>query len=243
MSKNAYMTAAKKAEILTRVQLNPEIGTASASYVGDLIDIAANTLMGMTGLPRYPELSQGFARGADGASVDISSIESNEIHVAVNTAGFVSIVLTLANGVNGLTIAAELQAQIRAVSDTDGFDEVTVAFDSDNTRYTATSGRYGQRSQVRFRFDEAKKHVAQALGLSPDYGGIRVLGFVAKDGADDIVTYMTTVLFRKAGIEGSKTGAIPGDFTFEEWEFTPHMKMQISDLTRLWSGRHRGSGR
>lgn len=231
---SAQLTAAKAAALLTRVQLNPEIGTDNATYVTDLVQRAAEDLVSYCRLRRYPELSKGFSESVANASTDISSASSNSLTVSVDGSAFFEVNPTLAGLTTGAAIATELQTIIQADS-TDGADEVTVAFAS--TKYTATSRRYGEGSSVRFSWlSEDFKHVAQELGLSPAWGGIEVAGSAAREEADDAVVEMVEILYRHAGLEGLESGRVPGDITFKTYtdELSPSVMAKLQNMRRVY---------
>lgn len=227
------LSASKASEILTRVQLNPEIGSDNATYVADLIQRAAEGFVRDVRFRRYPELSQGTSIGRAGASTNISGLSSNEIEIAANGSGFEIIELTLAGADTGAKIATELQTQIRAGS-ADSFDEITVTFAG--TQYTITSGRYGEGSSVNVVFSETSKHVAQALNLSPWYGGVESPGSDAKEEADDYVVEVTEILYRKAGLEGIQSGTVPGDISFSMYadELSPNARRILTNMRRIF---------
>lgn len=231
---SAQLTSGKASALLTRVQLNPEIGTDNASYVTDLVQRAAEDLVSYCRFRRYPELSKGFSESVASASTDISSASSNSLTVSVNGSAFFEVNPTLAGLSTGAEIATELETIIQADS-TDGADEVTVVFA--DTKYTATSGRYGVGSTVQFSWlSEALKHVAQELGLSPTWGGIEIFGSAAREEADDVVVEMVEILYRHAGLEGLQSGKVPGDITFETYadEFSPSVIAKLQGMRRVY---------
>lgn len=231
---SAQLTSGKASALLTRVQRNPEIGTDNETWVADLIQRAAEGFVRDVRFRRYPELSKGFSESVASASTDISSAGSNSLTVSVNGSAFFEVNPTLAELNTGDKIATELQTIIQADS-TDGADEVTVVFA--NTKYTATSGRYGVGSTVQFSWlSEALKHVAQKLGLSPTWGGIEVFGSAAREEADDVVVEMTEILYRKAGLEGIQSGTVPGDITFSmhEDELSANARRILTNMRRVY---------
>lgn len=230
---SAQLTSGKASEILTRVQKNPEIGSDNETYVADLIQRVAEGFVRDVRFRRYPELSQGTSIGRAGAAITIESLSSNKIEIAANGSGFEIIELTLAGADTGDKIATELQTQIQAGS-ADSFDEITVVFA--DTQYTITSGRYGEGSSVNVTFSETSKHVAQALNLSPNYGGVEVPGSEAKEEADDYVVEVTEILYRKAGLEGIQSGTVPGDISFSmyEEELSPNARRILTNMRRVY---------
>lgn len=230
---SAVLSASKASEILTRVQLNPEIGSDNEAYVADLIHRAAEGFVRDVRFRRYPELSQGTSISKLGAGITIEGLASAEIEIAANGSGFEIIELTLAGADTGAKIATELQTQIQAGS-ADSFDEITVAFAG--TQYTITSGRYGENSSVNVTFSETAKHVAQALNLSPWYGGVENPGSEANEEADDYVVEVTEILYRKAGLEGIQSGTVPGDITFSMYadELSPNSRRILTNMRRVF---------
>ena len=231
---SAHLTSVKASALLTRVQLNPEIGSDNAPYVTDLVQRAAEDLVSYCRLRRYPELSKGFSESVAGASTDISSASSNSLTVSVNGSAFFEVKPTLVGLTTSGAIVTELQTIIRADS-TDGADEVTVAFA--DTKYTVTSGRYGVNSSVRFSsLSEDFKHVAQALGLGPLWGGIETPGSAAREEADDTLVEMVEILYRHAGLEGLESGTVPGDITFKIYadQFSPSAIAKLQGMRRLY---------
>ena len=227
---SAFLSTSKASALLTRGQLNPEMGTDTQSHVEDLSQRAAGDLVSEARLPRYPELSKGYSKSVAGASEDISGIASNSLLVSVNGSLWITVEPTLASCNTGDNCATELQSIIRAES-TEGFDEVTVAFAG--TQYTATSGRYGEASAVNFSWlSEDSKHVALELGLSPDYGGTEVAGMAAREEADDFVVEATEILYRKVGLEGIESGTVPGDISFKLYadELSPSARRMLANM-------------
>ncbi len=231
---NAYLSDSKKAEILAAVQANPEIGTANAAYVNILISRAADHIVGRCQLPRYPELAAGFSMSQPGATEDISGLTNNQISVSVNGTGFIELELTLANCTSGAATAAELQTQIQAESE-DGWDEVTVAFAS--TKYTITSGRYGELSTIKVAFDESTRDVARAMLLSPTYGGEEATGMDPRREADGVAAALVEIAYRKIGIEGTKQTSVPGDMSAAEHDLDPRLRDVLAQLSRTMSRR------
>lgn len=237
---SAQLTSSKSSALLTRVQLNPEIGTDNAAAVADLVQIAAEDLVSYSRFRRYPELSKGFAKSILGtdASEDISALSTNSMTVSVNGSAFFEIKPTLASLTTGTAIATELQTLIRADS-TDGADEVTVAHAGTGatSQYTITSGRYGEGSLILVStLSEDFKHVPMELGLPELWGGIAVFGSAAREEADDVVVEMVSILYRHIGLEGLLSGSVPGDITFETYadEFSPSVLAKLQNMRRVY---------
>lgn len=223
--------------VLTRVQLNPEIGSDDSSFVTDLVARAQNFVTSYCNFPRFPSLSQGYSQSRASVSTDISGASTNSFYIWLNGSPRVDVALTLANCDSGANIATEMQAQIRAASDTDyGFDEVTVAWDGTATQYTITSGRYGESSTVILGFDEQEKHVCQLLGLTPQYGGVQYPGMAAIPEIEDATVEIVEQLYRKVGVEGLAS------YELHQGEFNGMAQAVLDPLTlrrlhayrRLW---------
>lgn len=233
----AQMTSAKRAALIARVQLNPEILTDDATFIGELVDRAANDLCAHCYLPRYPELSQGFAKSRVGVSTDITALASSSIMFSANGMDTVEVTLTLAGLDTGAEIAAALQTAIRA-SEVDSYEEITVTFAGSGAtaQYTVTSGMYGESSTVHFGFDSTERHLASALGLTEMYGAIEVQGSAAKPQADDVVVELAEIAYRKVGVEAAGSGSVPGDITFSmlEGELSGQARRTLNSMRRLY---------
>jgi len=230
--RDSHISAAKTAALLARVQTNPEILTSDATYMSELITRAANFLVTHANLPRYPELAQGYVQSGASPGTDLSALTTNEFQIDVNRSGLQSCTtLVLANCTSGAATASALQTAIRAI-DTEKFDEVTVAYA--NSLYTVTSGRYGERSRIQFRFNETNKHIVQSLKLAPVYGAVEVRGMEANTVADDIVVAMVEAMYRKIGIEGADNASVPGDVSITFGDLTPEIRRAFGSIRRLW---------
>jgi hypothetical protein len=229
----ANLSTGKASALLTRVQLNPEIGVADPTYVADLIDRAAEDFVSSARLPRYPELSQGKSTSAASPGTDITALSTAALWVNVNGVGFQEITLTQTGNDTGAEIATELQTKIRA-NTAYGFDEVTVAYSS--SLYVITSGRYGEGSSICIKFNEDKKHLCQSLKLSPVYGGVEVAGSATRDEADDLIVEMVEILYRKLGLEGTASGSVTGDNSYAMFggELSPAAQRKLYSMRRLW---------
>jgi hypothetical protein len=217
--------------VLSRVQLNPEIQTDNTAYVTDLVTRAQDFLTTYLMLPRFPELIQGTSTSAESATEDLTGLSTNTIGISVNGSGTQEVDLTLANCDTGTNTAAELQTQIQAV-DMDQFDEVTVAFA--DTKYTITSGRYGESSSINMAFSEDDKHVAQAMKLTTEFGGTELTGSAADADMETLAVMVTESLYAKAGVEGLESGGIPDGVDFTEADLSPVMRRMINRKLRLW---------
>lgn len=231
---SANLSSAKASALLTRVQLNPEISTADSSYVTDLVQRAAEDLVSGARLPRYPELVQGSITSGASPGTDITALATASIFVNVNGVGWHEVTLTQAGADTGAEIATELQTKIQAVN-ADGYDEVTVAYSA--SLYTITSGRYGEKSTVRTRFNEATKHLAQSLKLAKEYGAVEVRGSDAREEADDVTVEMVEILYRKLGLEGTQSGGVPGDNSYSMFadELSGSARRKFHGMRRAWS--------
>ena len=219
--------------ILSRVQINPEILTNNAAYVADLIERAKEFIVRNANLPRFPELVAGTSVSKAAAGEDLTALVTNEILVSVNRSGFREIDLTLANCDTGSNTAAELQTQIRA-DDTDGFDEVTVAFAA--TQYTITSGRFGESSAVNIWFNEDRNDVVKTMKLSPTYGGVEDNGSAFCEAAEDLAVMVTEAMYTQLGLEGIQFGMVPWgtQFNLAKLGIPPEGLEILRGLRRMW---------
>jgi hypothetical protein len=218
--------------ILSRIQANPEISTDNPNYVNELITRAKDFIIDECHFPIFPELAQGYSKSKAAATEDLTGLATNSIWISANGSGLEEIELTLANCTTGANTAAELQTQIQA-SDTDGFDEVTVAFA--DTQYTITSGWYGETSSITVWFDTDNKAVAQAMKLTPRYGGTEEVGSEYNAQIESLTVKLVEVLYEKAGIEGLTSGTIPGSISFAMADLDPDIRRGIKDHARIWT--------
>lgn len=221
--------------VLTLVQLNPEIGTDDSTYVSRLVDCAKEFVRSYCNLPVFPELAAGYSKSATGGTADISGIDTNIFIISVNGSPQAKIALDLANCTTGAATATEMQTQIRAVeTDLYGFDEVTVTYSGGV--HTITSGRYGERSEVRIWFEELNKHVCQALKLSPTYGGTERVGIAQDDGLVQATASLVEQMYRRLGAEGmASVGAHQGEFNATIAGIADPLTLaQLQQRRRLW---------
>lgn len=227
-----WISTAKASEILADVQLNPEIGASDSAFVTSVIQRAARFLVSQIHIDRYPEHSKGYSQSADGGSIDISSLSTNELLVSLDGDDYQTIELTLGGLTSGAAIATEIQAQIRAV-DTGSYKYATCAFDATNTRYTIESPTYGEGSMVLVSFSTDYEDVAQALGFSPAFGGTEYTGGEGDPEYDDIVIALVTHWYNRVGVEGMKSFSIPGAGSYTEHDIDPSVLAFIKDNRRL----------
>jgi hypothetical protein len=220
----------KASEILTAVQLNPEIGTDDASFVTSVIRRAARFLVSQVHVSRYPELSQGYSVSGASASTNISALTENEILVSIDDGNLNTIELTLGSLTSGAAIATELQTQIRAVG-VGSYKFVTVTFA--DSKYTITSPIFGEGSTVFVGYQAEREHVAQALQLSPDFGGIEFAGGDGESEYDDMTIRLVQHWYNQVGVEGMKSFNVPGSGSFTEHDIDPSVMMFINDKRRL----------
>lgn len=161
-----------------------------------LISLAQDFVTTTCNLGRFPTLSQGYSKSAASAETDISGLAENELRVSVdNGESWATLELTLANCTTGATTAAELQTQIRAAAPSSPnhlWDNATVSFDSGTSVYTITSAIYGDQSRIQIGFTTDKYHVAEALKLTPLYGGEEQPGTV-RDEIIESITAQTAI--------------------------------------------------
>lgn len=223
--------------ILTDIQAHPDIGSNNAAWVNVLIAQAKQFVKVYSNLPRYPELAQGYSKSNTNPSVDLTSLDTNTLYVAVNGVDGQEITITLANCTDGDSTAAELQAQIRAI-DEDHYDEVTVVYNDDATGadyYLITSGRYGEYSSILVDFDEDYKHVCQAMKLSPLFGGTEVPGDEGNDELDKVVYELVVAKYMQGGFEHASDVGIPGaGISFTAYELSPWAKSVLLGRRRFF---------
>ena len=220
----------KAAEILNEVQLNPEIGSDDSTFIASVIQRAARFLVSQIHLERYPELSQGYSESGASATEDISGLSTGEILVAINDSDYWTIELELANCTSGANTAAELQTQIRAVDD-GPYKFVTVTFA--NGKYTITSPTYGEASVVSVSYNGDYEHVAQALKLGMDYGGIEYAGGYSSPEYDAMVIALVQHWYNKVGVEGMRSFSFPGSGSYTDSDIDPSVAVFIADNRRL----------
>jgi len=196
--------------ILALLQKLPYIKTADGEYVETLIDLAQKQVAAYCELAEYPSLWAGVASGRAGASTDLSALGNNGFQISVDGSLWQSGELTLANCTTGALTAAELQTQIRAISPSDArlawlFEGVVVDFDSTSVNYTVTSPSWGEASNVHFGvFDmDGNVDVAQALGMSPRFGGEDVSGSANDSKLDGLVAALVSDYYQASKIASS----------------------------------------
>ena len=227
---STQLSSGKAAALLTRLQLNPEILTEDASFAEEVISRAADWLVQECRLRRYPELSKGYAESIASPGTDITGLSTSEFIVSVNGGLASTISVTQSGNDTGAEIATAIQTAIQAES-TDGWDEVTCAYSSE---YTITSGRYGENSSIEIGFTESGKDLCEALGISKAYGGTEEVGSDARAEADSITVAQSEIYFRKVGVEGIKSGNVPGASSFTAYDLDPSIRSLLSGLRRTW---------
>lgn len=226
------LSASKVAEILAKVQLNPEILDEHTEFVQNRIDSAAEWLYNAVGLPRYPELVEGHSKSKTGASTDITGLSTNELQISINGDSWYTLEITLAGANTGSLIAAELQTQIRAI-DTGAYKFATVTFDGTNTQYTITSPTFGEGSSVVVFGAADQEEIAQDLGFSPMYGGTEIDGGEDLPLYDDMVVRLVQHWFNQIGVEGMKSHSLQGEGQFSEHDIDPSVNSFIIDNRRI----------
>lgn len=226
----ATLTSAKSAAILAEVQLNPEIGTDDASFVTSVIDRSARWLINQVGLPRYPELAQGYSQSGSSPSTDISAIATNEFLISVDSENWHTVELTLAGLTSGAAIATEIQTQIQAIDD-GPYKFVTCTYT--NSLYTITSPTYGESSSVYLEATNDYEHVLLNLKLSPLYGGDEVEGGQALPEFDDMVVRLVQHQYNQVGVEGMKSHNIPNSGSYTEHDVDPVVIHFITENRRF----------
>lgn len=219
--------------ITTRIQANPRIGTNNSAYVTELIDRVKRFIISQCRLPRWPELSQGYSKSGTGASTDITGLSTNEFGLTVNGYTASGIEVTLAGANTGDLVAAAVQDAIQSDSQW-GFDEVTVTWDASATQYTITSGRYGEYSYVEVTWYETYKHVAQALKLSPTWGGTELPGMAYDENVETLAVMLVEYFYRKLGLEAGTSVSIDGDFSIDLEKLPGDLRNFVADCRRIY---------
>lgn len=184
--------------ILAIVQLAPDISTNDATYVASLIGQAQDFIATFCCLPRFPDLAAGTSVSAASASTDISALTSDSLLVGIDTTSLTEINLTLANCITGAATATEMQTQIRAINDESyHYAEATVTYSASTTQYTVSSPVYGEDSSAHVAFLSNEWHVAKALKIGPQFGGVEMPGGVQDDELEAIAAQMTINAYRR----------------------------------------------
>lgn len=208
--------------ILSRVQSNPEIGTSNEAYVLDLIQRVKSYITKFCNLPSFPENLKGYLESDVDASEDISNISSSSLYISVNDSEWTEINIDTSDCTSGATIAETLEAAINEASSENGFDEVTVAFDSSSGVYTIESGRYGESSSIYVTFsDETEKHLCKELKLSDEFGGVSYIGNKRDILLEDAAVNLVEMKYREIGLEGLSSGSIPSGVSFSKSTIDP----------------------
>ena len=224
--------------VLSRVQLNPELSSADAAFLGDLVMRAKDFVASYCNLPAFPELSRGYSKSNTGASTNISELDSFVFTLSVNGSDYHTVDLDeyiedVAVLVTGDLIASNLQNAINdcVTDDYWGFDEVTVAYSG--TQYTIMSGRYGEHSEILISFSEAQKHLCKALKFSPAYGGTHVPGMAYDEDIESIGVALVECWYNKLGLEGFDTATMPHGFSFSAKGLPEHLLVALRARRRL----------
>lgn len=225
-----FISTSKQAELLTAVQLNPEILTDDASFVTDIIDRAGRYICDAVGLERYPDGGQGESVSGASPSTDISSLATGEILVSIDGSQFYEISLELANCTTGLLTAAEFQTQLQAV-DVGPFKFATVTYA--NSLYTITSPTYGEGSSVSVSYDTEYEHVAYSLKMSPDFGGEEFAGSDAKAEYDDVTIRLVNHWYNTVGVEGMASFSVQGVGSYSSAGMEPYVAQFIANNRRI----------
>lgn len=223
------LSATKAAAILVTVQKNPEISTENATYVARLIDECATWIVGFCHLSGYNELCQGTTTSGASPNTDITDAATNKLSVSVNGSGFFDIEPVLASCDTGSNIATELQSKIRAI-DSDGFDEVTVAYA--DSLYTATSGRYGESSSVEFSSVTNYRDVVRELKLTPMYGAVSKVGGMLDEQLDQALVSLVEIVYAKVGAEGLERVSLTGGLSFSSKDLPKRLKSTLVNIRR-----------
>jgi hypothetical protein len=226
----SFMSSSKASELLTAIQLNPEILTNDSAFLTDTIQRAARWLVQEIGIDRYPDLSQGDSVSGASPSEDISSESDNELMVSIDNESFNTVELTLGSLTSGAAIATALQVAIRAVSNEAAWRFVTVVF---TDVYTITSPTFGEVSAVNVSASSGHEDLAVALKLSPEYGGTEFAGSTAIQEYDDMVMRLVNHWYNQVGVEGMKSHSVSGGGSYSEHDIDPHVMKFIANNRRV----------
>lgn len=196
--------------ILSLVQASADISTSDAAHVANLIELAQRMVAAYCCLEAFPSLRAGYAQGRADAETDLSGLSHNGFQIAVGGSLWQSGELTLANCTTGALTAAELQTQIRAISPSDSrlaflFSGVTVAYNSTTGQYLLTAPTWGRGSSIQFGAVDADDNVdvAQALGLSPLFGGVERFGAEEDERLNGLVAALVVDAYRASKLAPS----------------------------------------
>lgn len=222
-------------EVLALVQTNPEIGTSNASYVSRLVDTAIEFVMGYCNLPAFPVLSQGYSKSRAGAATNLTALSTNRIDVSVNGSGYTEVDLTLANCTTGAATAAELQARIQQLDLDSSYEPGGVVVAYADTCYTITSPLFGEQSRINVAYDADYKHVAEAMRLSPNYGGTEEPGMASDSGLIRAAALLVEHMYNRLGIEGAANAGLPDDISLTDSDIEPRVKQLLLSRRRMWT--------
>lgn len=227
-----WISDSKVAEILSEVQLNPEIGSDDATFIESVIQRAARFLLSQIHIERYPENSQGYSLSGAGASTNISGLSTDTLLLSIDDDSYNEIQLTLASCTSGAATAAEIQTQIRDVGVT-SYKFATCTFDSLTGKYQITSPTFGEASVVSVSYQAEYEHVCQALKLGPEFGGIEYAGGSHSPEFDAMVIHIVQHWYNKVGVEGMRSFSIPGSGSYTDSDIDPSVMAFIADHRRL----------
>jgi hypothetical protein len=226
------VSTSKQAELLTAVQLNPEIGADDSEFINSVIQRASRFLVSQVHLDRYPELAQGYSESGGSAATDLESTSTNELLIALDGDDYHTITMTLAGLTTGAAIATEIQAKIRAVG-TGDYKFITCDYDGSTGKYIITSPTYGEQSSVSVSYNAEAEHVSQELKFSETYGGVERVGGNGDIEYDDMVIALVTHWYNRVGVEGMKSYSVPGSGSYTEHDIDPAVHSFIQDNRRI----------
>jgi len=228
-----WMSNTKAGALLDEVQLNPEIGTDDQTFVESVIQRAARYICSQCNIERYPEQSQGYAQSGPTPSTDISSLSTNSILILIDDDDYYDITLDLSVCTTSSGIVTELQRAIRAVG-IESYKLATVEYElHQQHHYTISSPTYGESSIASVSYEAEYEHVAQALKLSPEFGGIEYIGGATALQFDDIVVRCVQHWYNQVGVEGMRSFSIPGAASATDFGIDPVVAAFIEDNRRL----------
>lgn len=188
-------------DILAIVNKYPDIGTANANYVGELIELAKESAVAIRGLPYWPEAdAAGYSEGAASGSINISALTEESLLIRIDGSDQIRITgIVLASCTTGSATATEVQRAIRAElnSDSAGYRSfISAAVVYADTKYTITSPSFGEESSVVVEADDKYFRVAEAMKLGRTYGGKEYAGVWNDSALERAVAELTAAVYR-----------------------------------------------
>jgi hypothetical protein len=210
-------------DITSKVLLNPEIETSRIpeTYIDEIVKTCKKYIIDYCNLHAFPEYSKGYLISGEDAAEDVSGLSNDSFRISINGSGLTVITLDLSSCDTGENTAAEIEENIQMVDGVYGFSEVEVTFDSTSSQYTITSGRYGDNSTINIQTidnSDSNRELIRYLKLSPEYGAKSFSGAFDDDDIIYACIQMSIQKAKEVGVEGLKSGSIPGGVNFTKWD-------------------------